>query len=84
VETTKQQLAQVLQKSQEINQLMQSISEATVSQADTSQVVTTLMQQVTEAAEGRSQFSRQVAEAIQQTAQVAQQLETTVAQFKVQ
>jgi twitching motility protein PilJ len=83
VETTKQRLAQILQRSQEINQLMQSISVATVAQSDTSQVVTNLMQQVTESAEARSEFSRHVAESMQQTAQVAQELEATVGQFKV-
>lgn len=83
VEVTKQQLGQVLQRSKEINRLMQSISEATVSQAETSQAVTSLMQQVTQAAETRSQVSRQVAQTIQQTAQVAKELESTVDQFKV-
>jgi methyl-accepting chemotaxis protein len=83
VEVTKQQLGQVLQRSQEINQLMQSISKATVSQAETSQTVTNLMQQVTQTAEARSLFSRQVAQTIQETAQVAKELESTVDQFKV-
>jgi twitching motility protein PilJ len=83
VEATKQQLGQVLQRSQEINHLMQSISEATVSQSETSQAVTSLMQQVTQSAETRSQFSRQLAQTIQQTAQVAKELESKVDQFKV-
>jgi methyl-accepting chemotaxis protein PixJ len=84
VETTKQRLNEVLQKSQSIRQLMQSISQATVSQAETSRTVTDLMQQVTETSEHRSAFSRQVAEAIQDTAQVAKELESTVAQFQVE
>jgi methyl-accepting chemotaxis protein PixJ len=84
VETTKQRLNEVLQKSQSIRQLMQSISQATVSQAETSRTVTDLMQQVTQTSEHRSAFSRQVAEAIQDTAQVAKELESTVAQFQVE
>ncbi len=84
VETTKQRLADVLNKSQEIDNLMRSISTATTSQAETSQVVATLMQQVTEASEARSQSSREVAEAIQSTAAVAQSLESSVKQFKVE
>ena len=84
VETTKERLAEVLNKSQEIDNLMRSISTATTSQAETSQVVATLMQQVTEASEERSASSRQVAEAMQSTAAVAQSLQSSVEQFKVE
>ena len=84
VETTKDRLADVLNKSQEIDSLMRSISNATNSQAETSQVVATLMQQVTEASEARSMSSRQVAEAMQSTAAVAQSLQSSVEQFKVE
>lgn len=84
VETTQQRLADMLEKSQEIDNLMRSISTATTSQAETSQVVATLMQQITEASEARSLSSRQVAEAIQSTAAVAQSLESSVEQFKVE
>lgn len=83
VETTKNRLQKVLEKSQDINHLMQSISETTISQAKTSKVVTRLMQAVTQTSEERSAFSRQVAQAMQDTAQVAKALESAVAQFKV-
>ncbi len=83
VESTKQSLKLVLEKSQEINQLMRSISEATVSQANTSQTVTDLMQQIAELSEASSASSKQVAESMVTTAQVAQKLESTVAKFKV-
>jgi len=84
VETTKERLAEVLNKSQEIDNLMRSISTATTSQAETSQVVATLMQQVTAPSEERSASSRQVAEAMQSTAAVAQSLQSSVEQFKVE
>lgn len=83
VETTKQKLNQMLQKSQEINDLMQSISAATVSQSETAQVVTQLMQQVTLASEERSAVSSQMAVSMQATSQVAKNLEEKVAQFQV-
>jgi twitching motility protein PilJ len=73
----------VLEKSQEINQLMRSISQATVSQANTSQTVTDLMQQIAQLSEASSTSSKQVAQSILETAQVAQKLESTVAKFRV-
>ena len=83
VESTKQSLGVVLKKSQEINQLMGSISQTTVSQANTSQDVTNLMQKIASLSETTSNSSKQVAQSIVDTAQVAQKLESTVAQFKV-
>lgn len=83
VESTKQSLAVVLSKSQEINQLMRSIAQATESQTDTSQSVTKLMQQIAQLSEASSLSSKQVAESMVATAQVAQSLETSVAKFKV-
>jgi methyl-accepting chemotaxis protein len=83
VEMTKQKLNEVLQKSQEINILMNTISTATVSQAETAKVVTLLMQQVTEASDARSVFSSQMATSMQSTSQVAKKLEEKVAQFQV-
>lgn len=83
VESTKESLAAVLSKSQEINQLMRSIAQATVSQSNTSQTVTNLMQQIAQLSEASSLSSQQVAESMMTTAQVAQKLETSVAKFKV-
>ncbi|WP_299416515.1 methyl-accepting chemotaxis protein [Acaryochloris sp. IP29b_bin.148] len=84
VETTKEKLAVVLTRSQEINDLMRSISNATVSQTETSKAVTTLMQQMAELARQRAESSTQVADSMQETAAVAQKLEAAVAQFKVE
>ncbi len=83
VETTKQKLNLMLQKSQEINTLMSSISTATISQTETAKTVTQLMQQVTAASEERSTFSSQMASSMQETSQVAKKLEEKVAQFQV-
>lgn len=83
VEATKHSLGLVLEKSQEINQLMGSISQATVSQATASQDLTNLMQKIAKLSEITSQSSKKVAQSIGETAQVAQKLESAVAQFKV-
>lgn len=83
VESTKQSLSQVLEKSQGINQLMGAIAQTTVSQASTSQDVTSLMKRIASLSEQTSQSSEKVAQSILQTAQVAASLESTVAQFKV-
>ncbi|MDR9404350.1 MAG: HAMP domain-containing methyl-accepting chemotaxis protein [Halothece sp. Uz-M2-17] len=84
VEETKARLAEVVARSEEINNLMQSISDSTVSQAETSQAVSRLMEQVTASSQKRSETSKEVAQAIQETAQVAQSLEASVEQFKVE
>lgn len=84
VETTKEKLAVVLNRSQEINNLMRSISDATVSQTETSKVVTTLMQQMADQSEQRAESSTQVAESMEETAVIAEKLEAAVAQFKVE
>jgi|GEM_PF-1284543 len=83
VEDTKTRLQAVLDKSQDIDRLMQSISQATVSQAETSEIVTETMKQVTSASSKRSQSSRQIAEAIKGTTNIVQELQESVAQFKV-
>ncbi len=83
VESTKNSLTDVLSKSMEVNQLMGSISQTTVSQANTSHEVTTLIQKLADLSKTTSQSSMQVAKSIGETAQVAETLKSAVAQFKV-
>ena len=83
VEVSKQNLETVLARAKEINQLISSISQATISQATTSQEVTDLMQKIAQLSETTSRSSGKVAQSIVETAQVAQKLESTVGQFKV-
>ena len=83
VESTKESLALVLEKSQTIDRLIKSISQTTVSQADTSREVTKLMEKIAQSSKTTSQSSQRVASSIVETAQVAQKLESAVAQFKV-
>jgi methyl-accepting chemotaxis protein PixJ len=83
VEATKQRLTQVLEKSEQINQLMQSISASTTAQNQTSSLVTGLVKQATVSSEQRSQSSEQMARAMQDTAEIARSLQESVAKFKV-
>lgn len=83
VESTKQQLADVLQRSQEIDQLMREISASAVAQAESTQSVFSIMGKVAQSSKQRSLESRAVAQAMQDTAQVSQQLQASVEQFKV-
>ena len=83
VQEVKQNLVQILAVSNTVDQLLQSISEATVSQAETSQALTQLMKQITQASEHTSDSSRQVAGALRETVEIARELETAVDQFKI-
>jgi methyl-accepting chemotaxis protein PixJ len=83
VQSTKQRLSKVLERSESINELMQSISEATISQTDTSRTVTQLMQQIAQQSEQRLASSQQISQSMQGTVQVAKSLEEAVEQFKV-
>jgi twitching motility protein PilJ len=83
VEDSKQSLGRILEESHQIYQLVQSISSATVSQAETAQAVTNLMQEIAAVSEGTSEYSRQISNSLQRTVEVAQQLQVSVGTFKV-
>jgi methyl-accepting chemotaxis protein len=83
VEDTKQSLAKILEVSQQIDQLVQSISSATVSQVEISQTVSTLMQEIAQTSEQTSKSSRNVSNSLRQTVEVSQDLQLSVDTFKV-
>ncbi|NJR64549.1 MAG: GAF domain-containing protein [Leptolyngbyaceae cyanobacterium CRU_2_3] len=83
VEGAKLSLNQILDVSRQIDVLVQSISDATVSQVETSGVVTELMKQIAQISEQTSQSSRQVSLALRQTVEVAQELQDSVGEFEV-
>ncbi|OKH18372.1 methyl-accepting chemotaxis protein [Hydrococcus rivularis NIES-593] len=83
VEKTKQSLGKIVEVSRQIDQLLQSISQATVSQANTSKTVTKLMQEIAQVSERTSNSSRQVSSSLQETVEVARQLQESVGTFKV-
>ena len=83
VEEAKQNLGQIVSVSQEINDLVKSISDTTVVQADTSQSITNLMQKLSAIAQRTSDSSTQVSDSLKATVGVAQELQESVGTFKV-
>jgi twitching motility protein PilJ len=83
VENAKQSLGQIVEVSRQIDELVQSISSTTVSQADTSQVVAKLMQDIARVSVRTSDSSRQVSQTLRQTVEIAKELQTSVGTFKV-
>lgn len=82
-EHAKQSLEQIMQVSAEIDQLVRSISDATVSQVRTSGTMTDLMQTIAEVAKQTSSSSLQVSRSLRQTMDVAKSLQDSVQTFKV-
>lgn len=83
VKDAKSSLEEIIQVSDQIAQLVESISEATVSQTQTSQSVMYLMKQIAEVSEHTSTASRQVSNSLQTTAKISRELQASVATFKV-
>ena len=83
VEDAKQNLGQILEISRQIDLLVQSISIATASQAQTSQTVSSLMKDIAASSQRTSDSSKKVSESLQQTVEISQQLQATVGTFKV-
>jgi methyl-accepting chemotaxis protein PixJ len=83
VEDAKQSLGQILEVSHQIDHLVQSISNATVSQVQTSQAVKELMQEIARVSKRTSVSSRQVSGSLRQTVEVAKELQASVGTFKV-
>ena len=82
VEDAKHNLGRILEVSRQIDELVQSISDATVSQVEVSGVVTQLMQDVARVSERTSESSLQISGSLQQTVEIAQALQASVGTFK--
>jgi twitching motility protein PilJ len=83
VEKAKYNLGKIAQVSRQIDQLLQFISQATVSQANTSEKVTQLMEELAQVSEKTSNSSRQVSGTLQETIEITKQLQESVGTFKV-
>ncbi|AFZ43329.1 methyl-accepting chemotaxis sensory transducer [Halothece sp. PCC 7418] len=81
---TKQNLQQLAQLSEKADQLLQSISTSTVSQAETSQQVTGTMQGVVEKSQATSSESQTVAQSLQSLVQLSQDLQNSLSRFQVE
>ncbi|PSB30418.1 GAF domain-containing protein [Stenomitos frigidus] len=79
----KQSLVQLLEVSRQIDTLVQSIFNATVSQTQTSDAIATLMRDVVQVSERTFDSSQQVSNSLRQTVEVAHELQESVGTFKV-
>lgn len=84
VEDAKQSLGRILEVSRQIDELVQSVSEATVSQVEVSETVTQLMQDIAQVSARTSESSRQISGSLRQTVEVAQALQSSVGTFKTE
>jgi methyl-accepting chemotaxis protein len=82
VEDAKQSFGRILEVSRQIDQLVQSISNATVSQVEVSETVTKLMQDIAQVSKQTSVSSRQITGSLRRTVEVAQALQESVGTFK--
>jgi twitching motility protein PilJ len=83
VKNAKQSLIHIVHVSRQIDELVQSISEATVSQVETSRSVSGLMQEVAQTSAKTSDSSRRVSGVLRETVQVAQELQSSMGMFEV-
>lgn len=82
IKDAKHNLGQILELSRQIDDLAQSIMNATVSQTQSSSALASLMQHLTAASEHTANSSYMVFNSLQQTQQVTLQLEESVGEFK--
>ena len=83
VAEAKKGFGEITQVSQQIDNLLQSISVATVSQTKNSQVVSDLVQKIARISQTSSDFSSEVAQSLEETVTQARQLQSSVETFKV-
>jgi methyl-accepting chemotaxis protein PixJ len=83
VETSRQKLTQIGEVSHEINQLVREISHAATAQTTASGKVSRSMQQVSTIANQTAERSSGVAESFESLLAVAENLQISVAKFKV-
>jgi methyl-accepting chemotaxis protein len=84
LEQAKRSLGEIVADSQEIDQLVQSISESTISQAKTSEMVSDFMKDIAKVSDAYSDASRQVSESLKNTVEIAINLQKSVDTFKVE
>ncbi|MCX7594701.1 MAG: methyl-accepting chemotaxis protein [Fischerella sp.] len=83
VQNSKQSFRQIIDVCRQIDELVQSISAATVSQVQTSKEVSHLMTEINQVSEMTSNLSDQVSTSLQKTVDISQELQESVGFFKV-
>ncbi|MGI8502439.1 MAG: methyl-accepting chemotaxis protein [Hassallia sp.] len=82
VEDVKKSLNQILNVSQQLDKLVESIYQATGSQVETSQAVTKLLEEISQVSEITSS-SQKISQSLEKTVDITQELQTTVSKFKI-
>lgn len=83
VETTKESLNQIVTVSRQIDELVATISQATVSQTQTSEMVTNFMKDIAKVSQAQSDSSIEVSTSMKETFALAQKLQESVENFTV-
>ncbi|NEP56510.1 MAG: GAF domain-containing protein [Symploca sp. SIO2G7] len=83
VEDARAGLSQIVEVSKQIDQLVQSIKNATVSGAQTSETVTELIKDIAKVSERTSNSTRAISHSLQETVGIAQELQASVGTFNV-
>lgn len=83
VEDAKYSLNEILQVSRQIDSLVNSISQATASQVQTSQAVSDLIRDIANISQRTTTYSEQASVSLQQTVEISQRLQQSVGTFKV-
>jgi methyl-accepting chemotaxis protein PixJ len=83
VAQTKTTLAEIVELSQQIDTILQSISTVTFSQAENSHIVQTYMQEIATLSSQTTGASQQMSKAISQTVTIARELQSSIGKFKV-
>ncbi len=84
IEDTKQSLQQILGVSRHIDSLVESISQTTISQANTSETVTKLIGKIANISERTSDTSQEISLSLNTTVAIAQKLQSSVDTFIVE
>ena len=84
IEDTKQSLQQIVGVSRQIDSLVESISQTTISQAQTSETVTQLIGQIANISERTSGTSQEISHSLKSTVAIAQKLQSSVDTFIVE
>jgi methyl-accepting chemotaxis protein len=83
VEETRQKLTDISASSQQVNQLVKEIAQAAALQSQTSDQATQTIQNVATIATSNSSYAQNLNDAFSELLQVAEALQVSVAQFKV-
>jgi methyl-accepting chemotaxis protein PixJ len=81
VEETKQSLQKIVDVSSEIDQLIQSISGATLSQTEKSDLIKKVFQDLAKVSETTSGSSKEIAQSLQESVQMTRELQESVSRF---